>query len=268
MILADYHFHSAFSSDSDTPLEDMINKAISLGMKRLCITDHLDYDYPNEYGLDFQLDVDSYLKEIAHLSEKYNDKIELFKGIELGLMPYLKDRYNQLTSQYSFDFIIGSSHLIDGKDPYYPEFWLGKKEREGYEAYFQTIIDNIKSGTDFDSYGHIDYVVRYGEHQNKFYTYEAYSDILDEVLKLIIQSGKALEINTAGFKYGLGYFHPQTDVLKRFKELGGELITIGSDAHKPEHLCYDFNKTREILISLGFKHYATFEKRKPVMWEL
>ncbi|BCN31595.1 histidinol-phosphatase HisJ family protein [Anaeromicropila herbilytica] len=263
MILSDSHVHTEFSSDSTESMEKMILKAIELGLESICFTDHLDYDYPNKYGYDFNLDVDSYMGRLEELKDKYQSKIKIRKGIELGLMPYLSDRYNELTSKYSFDYIIGSSHLIDKKDPYYEDFWTDMNERDGYEAYFRTIIDNIASGCDFDSYGHIDYVVRYGPNKNSKYTYETYSEILDEVLKTIIHSRKALEINTAGFKYGLGHFHPQTDVLKRYLELGGELITIGSDAHKKEHLAYDFDKTSDILKSMGLKYYVEFENRTP-----
>lgn len=268
MIRSDSHVHTEFSSDSTESMENMIKAAIQLNLDSICFTDHLDYDYPNRYGFDFSLDIDSYLAKIDQLTKVYNSKIKVRKGIELGLMPYLADRYKELTSRYSFDYIIGSSHLINKMDPYYPEFWIEKDEKEGYEAYFKTIIDNIQSDSDFDSYGHIDYVVRYGPNKNKNYSYKAYADILDEVLKLIIKYQKALEINTAGFKYGLGYFHPQTDVLKRYQELGGTLITIGSDAHKAEHLAYDFSKTCEILKQLGFKEYAIFEKRIPILYPL
>jgi histidinol-phosphatase (PHP family) len=268
MILSDTHVHSEFSSDSIEPMESIIEKAIHIGLKSICFTDHLDYDYPNEYGYDFNLEIESYLDKLDYMIHKYGTKIDIRKGIELGLMPYLAERYNEITSKYSFDYVIGSSHLIEKKDPYYPEFWFKKEEHSGYESYFQTIIDNIKSGCDFDCYGHIDYVVRYGPTKNTNYSYEVYADILDEVLTAIINTGKALEINTAGFKYGLGQFHPQTDVLERYLELGGELITIGSDAHKAEHLAYDFAKASEILKGLGVKQYAVFKDRKPEFFKL
>ena len=117
---------------------------------------------------------------------------------------------------------------------------------------------------DFDVYGHIDYVVRYGPNKNQFYSYKKFSDIIDEILKKIISTGHGIEINTAGFKYRLGHPNPTEDIIKRYHELGGEIITIGSDGHKPEHLAYDFNKIPALLNSCGFDYYTVFEGRKPV----
>jgi histidinol-phosphatase (PHP family) len=264
MIIADYHVHSRFSSDSTAPMEQMVEKAISLGMNKICFTDHMDYDYPESYGLPFLFDPEEYFKELDRISNLYNSKIKVLKGIELGLQPYLASRYQSLLEQYDFDFAIGSSHLVNGIDPYFPEFWAGKTTEAAMELYFQSIIDNVKAFSKYQVYGHLDYVVRYAPEKNTSYTYEKYAGIIDEMLKTIISHGKGIEVNTAGYKYGLGYAHPQTDVLKRYKELGGEILTIGSDGHKPEHLGFDFPKAEELLLSLGFKYYVTFENKKPV----
>jgi histidinol-phosphatase (PHP family) len=263
MIIADYHVHSHYSSDSTAAMEDMVEKAISLGMNKICFTDHMDYDFPEQYNLPFVFDPEAYQKELSEIALKYKNKIKVLMGVELGLQPYLAERYKKLINSYNFDFIIGSSHLVDKIDPYQPEYWSDKSSEEGIRKYFQSIIDNVKAFTGFQVYGHIDYVVRYAPDKNLFYSYDKYADILDEVLRTIIDAGLGIEINTAGYKYGLGFAHPHTDVIRRYKELGGELITIGSDGHKPEHLGYDFSRAEEMLLSLGFKYYATFEKQKP-----
>lgn len=268
MIIADYHVHTHFSSDSKASMEQMVEKAIDLGMKKLCFTDHMDYDFPKQYGLSFVFDPEEYFKELAIIAERYKNKIKVLKGIELGLQPYLSERFGKLMRQYDFDFAIGSSHLVNKVDPYQPEYWESKSTEEGITTYFQSIIDNVKAFTDFQVYGHLDYVVRYAPDKNQAYTYKKYSGIIDEMLKTILDAGKGIEVNTSGYKYFLGYTHPQTDVLKRYKELGGELITIGSDGHKPEHLGYDFPRAEQMLLSLGFKYYATFEKKKPVYEKL
>lgn len=268
MIIADYHVHSHFSSDSTATMEEMVEKSISLGMKKICFTDHMDYDFPKEYGLPFVFNPEEYFPELERIADRYKDQIKVLKGIELGLQPYLADRYKQLMDIYDFDFAIGSSHLVNKIDPYQPAYWVNITSEEGINAYFQSIIDNVKAFSEFQVYGHLDYVVRYAPDKNKSYSYLKYADIIDEMLKAIIHAGKGIEINTAGFKYGLGYAHPQTDVLIRYKELGGELITIGSDGHKPEHLGYDFPRAEELLISLGFEYYTTFEKRKPFFHKL
>ena len=110
----------------------------------------------------------------------------------------------------------------------------------------------------------MDYVVRYGPNQNKYYSYETYADYIDPILRYLIENGKCLEINTGGLKYGLGETNPSTDVLRRYRELGGELITVGSDAHVPEYLSYEFDRVSKILTELGFRYYTIFEQRKPV----
>ncbi|NLK75254.1 MAG: histidinol-phosphatase HisJ family protein [Clostridiales bacterium] len=270
MILYDYHVHSNFSSDSSTPMEEMIEKAIKLGLKTLCFTDHMDYDYPYvEGGYSFIFDPEEYLNKLNELKYKYRSCIKILTGIELGLKPGITEEVEKLVNKYPFDFIIGSSHVVNNIDPYYSVYWEGKDEDEMIHGYFETIIENCKAFPQFHVYGHIDYIVRYspskglGTAGNTPYSYHKYADILDKVLTTILSLDKGIEINTSGLKYGLGYAHPKTDVLKRYRELGGELITIGSDAHKPEHLCYDFSYVEDLLKSLGFKYYATFEAGKP-----
>lgn len=263
MICADFHVHTDFSGDSDTPMKDMIERAIDIGLTQICITDHMDHLYPEQYHMNFTFDVKEYFHQIEEMSEYYKDRIKIYKGIELGLVPKLAGWYRELVSKYSFDFVIGSSHIVDDLDPYYREYWEEKDEEEGYRRYFQSVLDNMDAYDDFDTYGHIDYIVRYGPCKNQNYSYEKYADILDKILLAIIHKKKALEVNTSGYKYGLEQSHPHRDIIKRYKELGGKYITIGSDAHKPEHLAYDFRKISDILVSLGFEYYTIFEHRNP-----
>ncbi|HHV09120.1 MAG TPA: histidinol-phosphatase HisJ family protein [Clostridiales bacterium] len=273
MLLADYHVHSDFSSDSTAPAQQMVEQAVKLGLEKLCITDHMDYDYPQESGYSFVFDPDKYMDKLEELKRLYHKKIELKIGIELGLQPCLAARNADLTRQYPFDFIIGSSHLVDRMDPYTAGYWENRTVFDGIHRYFESVIENCKAYQGFHIYGHLDYIIRYVPKEkvgqktsptSKYdYSYLDYSDLLDEVLRTIISYGKGIEINTAGLKYGLGYPHPKPEILKRYRELGGELITIGSDAHKPEHLCYDFHLIPELLKSLGYKYYATFAEGKP-----
>ena len=263
MILADIHMHTDFSSDSKSPMESMIQGAIEKGLKTICFTEHLDYEYPGDDGQGlFLVDIDAYQKKLFELKEIYKNDIEILFGIEFGLLPHLADRYQQTASSYDFDFIIGSSHLVpapwypnDSKhgDPYDDAFWADRSVEDVCEAYFQSILDNISSYKNFDTYGHIDYIVRYAPEKNKGYTYQKYAHILDKILKALIEHDIALEVNTAGFKYGLGEPHPQSDILKRYLELGGDKITIGADGHNPEHIAYDFKKAETLLKDLGYQ---------------
>lgn len=263
MIKTDFHTHTQYSSDSDTPMEEMIQKAITLGLDTICITDHMDYDFPVHNGYTFVFDPDKYFIELDYLENKYKGTIKILKGIELGLMPHLTERIHKLISNYPFDFVIGSSHVVHGVDPYFGEYWANRSEREGIEDYFRSIIENVSKIKDFDIYGHLDYVIRYTPEKIKDYSYQNYAELINTMLKSIIEAGKGIEVNTAGYKYGLGFPHPHPDILKRYKELGGEILTIGSDGHKPEHMAYDFRKANDLLISLGYKYYTVFEKRKP-----
>jgi histidinol-phosphatase (PHP family) len=276
MILADYHVHSEFSSDSQAPMEQVIERALELGLSRLCFTDHMDYDYPPVSRHDFMFDPEAYVKKLASLREQYHKKIEILTGIELGLQPHLLERLNSLINKYPFDFIIGSSHVVDHYDPYFPEYWEDKTKEQGITRYFESIIENCKVFHAFHVYGHIDYIIRYvpkkyidpSGKSMPDYSYLDFSDLLDEVLKTILSYGRGIEVNSAGLKYGLPYPHPKAEILKRYRELGGELITIGSDAHKPEHLCYDFSLLPEYLKSLGFRYYAVFKQGQPTYEKL
>ena len=262
MIISDFHNHTSFSADSDASPESMIEQAIELGLSYLCITDHMDLDM-NIPDMDFTFDTAEYFPKLQKLKEQYQDRIALLTGIELGLQPHLTQDLRALLKSGNFDFVIGSSHLCDQMDPYYPEYWQGKTEYQATHRYFEYILETLGAFDDIDVYGHIDYVVRYGPTQAENYSYAKYKEILDEILKTLISKNIGLELNTAGLKYGLGFAHPHTDVLKRYRELGGEIITIGSDAHKPEHLAYDFSKVPDILKEAGFDYYTIFKNRTP-----
>lgn len=257
----DQHMHCNFSGDSDALPEDMIKAGIAHGLSGICFTDHLDYDYPEEPNI-FLLDFDNYFKALSDLREKYADKISVNIGIELGLQPQAAGQNLAVAVKYPFDFIIGSSHVVNHMDPYYPEFFAERNEDEAYMEYFESVLENINSCVDFDVYGHIDYVVRYGPNKNAFYTYEKFKDIIDEILTQLISKGKGIEVNTGGFKYGLGHPNPTEDIIRRYRELGGEIITMGADAHVPEYVAYEFDKTAQIIKNCGFKYYTVFKNRK------
>jgi histidinol-phosphatase (PHP family) len=168
-----------------------------------------------------------------------------------------------LTQGCPFDFVIGSSHCVRSIDVYYPAFYEGRTEDEAYREYFEAILENVNSGADFDVYGHLDYIVRYGPNKNREYSYRKYAEVIDEILRQLIARGKGIELNTAGFKYGLGHPNPTEEILSRYHELGGEILTLGSDGHKPEHVAYDFEKIPQLLKNAGFSYYTVFRRREP-----
>lgn len=269
-ITADYHLHSSFSGDSQAPMESMIQRCIDLGFTDMCFTEHMDYDYPQPPGggADFEVDLDAYERTLKSFQQMYASKIKVHFGIELGLQPHIAEKNASIIASRNFDFVIGSSHVCHRRDPYYPPFFEGRTEAEAYLEYFSSIAENIRSFSDFDVYGHLDYVVRYGENKDKFYHYEDYQDIFEGVLTLLIQKGKGIELNTGGIKYGLKDLHPCLPILKRYRELGGEIITVGSDAHRPENLGDSFSLAEEALKAAGFRYYTVFSERKPVFYKL
>lgn len=262
-MLSDNHMHTRYSPDSDAEPEQMILAAIEKGMKTICITDHMDKDYYVD-GKEFVFDLFQYKNELQALKEKYQDRIKLRIGVELGLQPHLQEFCRTVCESISFDFVIGSTHVAKGRDPYFPEFYQGRRDEDAYREVLVETLENIKKYQEFDSLGHLDYMVRYGKYREKEYSYKLFADEIDEILRFLIENGKGLEVNAGGLKYGLPFAHPHPDVLRRYRELGGEIITIGSDAHKPEHVGYDFSKVRDMLISLNFMFCTEFFERKPI----
>ena len=266
MIRADYHTHTSFSGDSDVPMAEMVAKAINIGLDTLCFTEHMDIDYPvtEDTPADFfTLDTAAYRQGYAEVSRAFAGKINLRWGVEMGLQPHIADEISDYVDSYPFDFVIGSSHLTHGEDLYYPYFYEGRPEEEAYREYFESILENLEVCDNFDVYGHIDYAVRYGPNQNKFYTYEKYGDVLDAILKKLLDMNKGIEINSKGLLVGLGEPNPSLAILRRYKELGGEIITCGSDAHSTEHVAYRFDAISDILLECGFKYYTMFKERIP-----
>ena len=277
MIQADVHMHTRFSTDSEACPRDMADEAVRRGLKTICFTDHFDKD-DLEWGEEGIFDVDAYFAEMQELQKEYAGKLNIRIGIELGLRTYLKEYYEELMKKYPFDFIIGSAHNVPYKkdaggnlvytDPAAEKLFADRTDKEAYRLMMETTLENVKTFDCFQTLGHLDYVVRYGKTRKKEYSYAEFSDIIDEILKLLIEKEKGLEVNAAGLKYGLPFAHPHPDILKRYRKLGGEIITIGADAHKPEHIAYDFSRVEEILKACGFKYYTEFSKQKPVFKQL
>ena len=264
MLAADCHVHSGFSSDADTPVEKMIEAAIAQGRRYFYLTDHHDIDYPvGEDERDFILDMESYLATLEQLRNKYQPKIEIRTGVELGLQAQIADKVNAFAAKYPVDFVIGSSHLVHGQDPYYAEYYEGKTEQQAYEQYFLSILENAQAFDCFQVYGHLDYVIRYGPNKDKFYNPLDYYDIFKELLTTLIDKGKGIEINTGSLYKGFAYPHPHEAILKMYRELHGEIITVGSDAHLPQYVGYGFDQAEDLLKRCGFQYYTLFKEGKP-----
>ncbi|WP_347451202.1 histidinol-phosphatase HisJ family protein [Acetoanaerobium noterae] len=267
MIKRDYHIHTAYSDDCIIPMETMVLSAIEKGMEEIALTDHVDYDYPDR-DLPFVVNYDLYSQDYYALKEKYQDKINILFGVEIGLQPHLGSKIEELLAKYPFDFAIGSIHTVKRHDIYARRFWDNKSKVKGYTEYFEDVLECAKMHSCYRVFGHLDYVNRYGGFDDKTLYYKDYADIIDEILKTIIKGERGIEINTSGYRYGLTQTHPQRDILKRYKELGGEIITLGSDSHKAEDISADFDIAEQMLKDLGIHYLTKFSKMKPEMYKI
>lgn len=259
----DNHIHSKFSTDSHMDANDACKRAVKIGLKGLVFTDHIDFDYPN-FDENLLVDLDKYFEFFKKLQKDWKESLNILIGIEMGFQLHVLDKITKVIDNYNFDFIINSVHVINHMDPYFPEYFEGKTQNEAYEKYLQEILCSIEAYDNFDVIGHIGYVARYGKFDDKRLRYKDYSDILDQILKATIKKGKGIELNTSGIRSDLHSPIPGYDVFDRYLELGGEIITIGSDSHYTEHLGHSFKEATEYLKNIGFKHVVHFEKRKPI----
>ncbi|WP_034446476.1 histidinol-phosphatase HisJ family protein [Butyrivibrio sp. AE2032] len=271
-ITSDFHMHSNHSGDSSTPMEDMIKSAIDKGLSEICFTEHLDLDYPDTPDLPpepFTLDVPSYKKELFSLKDKYKDKITLRFGIEIGMQAQVTKENLAIAKSDSFDFIIASQHLVDRRDPFYPDFWAPDTVENIFNRFFDQTLENIKLFSEFDVLGHLDYISRYVPEGDTTYSYERFADKIDPILEYLIANDKGLDVNSKVLAYSdILPPNPCPEALKRYKELGGALITFGSDAHTPDKIGCCFDTIRQIALDSGFTEYYTFENRKPVAHKL
>ena len=266
MQLSDYHVHSSFSTDSTTPPEEVVKAAINEQITNLCFTDHMDLMYPEDESL-FVFDTNRYFNTMVNLQEKYKSEINLFIGMELGLrnepdvFSAIKEKCDALSKE-PFDFIIGSTHIYDYADPYYKKFWEGKDAFTRILEYYEATLFNVTNYDCYDVYGHLDYVIRYMP-ESHHYEQSQYMELIEAILKTIISKGKGIEINTSSLNKGFNAPNPNPSIIKLYKELGGKIITLGSDAHSPENLCTHFDTAIDILKAAGFDSHTIFKKRKP-----
>ncbi len=263
MFYADYHMHTHYSPDSDASMEDMIRQAIKLGLSEIAFTDHVDYD-----GYTPAIDFDAYIKELKQHQKKYALQIQLTFGVEIGLGAQVADDIEALISAHDFDFVIGSSHGVNGTDLYYGDYFENKTKEDAYTTYFLAMLENINRIKSFCVYGHFDFISRYGTYPDNALVYEEFKDVIDPVLVRLVELGKGIEINTSGFRYHLNQTYPQLDIVKRYKQLGGEIITIGSDAHRPENIAERFDVAMDMLATAGFDYITLFRKQKPVFHKI
>ncbi len=258
------HMHTYFSSDSDSSPEEMADGALKKGLEGIYFTDHYDKDN-FDWGPEDVFDPKAYFAEMEQVQADFADRLKIHIGVEIGLQPHLADFYHEFVPRYPFDLVIGSVHSVEHADVATGKIFSGRTDEEAYRMALTEMRKDVKlSVSDFDVLGHLDYMVRYGTRRKEAYSFEKYQDLIDDILRTLIGNGKGLELNTSGLRYGLSFAHPHPDVLKRYRKLGGEIVTVGADAHKPADIGYAFSQAADILTDCGFKYYAEFTGRKPV----
>lgn len=244
-------------------METMIQGAIRCGIEELAITDHYDPGYEDP-EFPFTLDFEAYHKALLEAEKRYAGQLTIIKGMEIGIMDTQYEESRRRISQFPYDIIIGSFHCLGSDDLYRYDF--SKVDGPAKLEEFYTYVNKcLKEYMDYDIAGHLTIIDRY---IGKIYDYRPYMDIIEDTLKAIIYNGKGLEINTSSFKYGTGIWLPREEVLKLYRELGGEILTFGSDSHDPQHFRDHFEQAQELAKSLGFRYQCTFRQRKPEFHKL
>ena len=255
----DYHVHTDFSDDGFASISEIIDTAIEKGIKEIAITDHYDPDYPDP---DFPFDINfiSYHNALLKAEREYKDRIKILKGIEIGIQHgETLIKCEKAANAFPYDIVLGSFHTICGDD-LYSNYFTNRNAEEGVRDYYVYMADCLKIYKNFDILGHINVIDRYAGHVPD---YSPYMEIIESILRMLIENGKGIETNASGAWYGMGErTMPSKEILKLYKDLGGEIITIGSDAHKVSQIGYGYNAAVESLKSHGFKYICTFEGRK------
>ena len=259
----DLHMHSTVSFDGQSKAADMAAAAAAAGLKEICFTDHIDYCRNDPANT------------MVFSTEAYNaayDGLELpgltiRKGLEFGLLDWNKDLFKKDLARRHFDFVLGSIHFVDDLDVYLEEYWDGKTVEEAERRYLETTLEMVRLHDDFDVLAHLTYLTKARAHPaRRLIEYSSYRELIDAILQTLVRKGKGLEMNTSGVDRA-GGFLPTADYFRRFKELGGEIVTVGSDAHDCSRVGQYCGDACAVLAGI-FGYVCTFEDRRPVFHKL
>ena len=281
-MFADYHVHTEFSNDSEYPMEQVVKDAIAMQMDEICFTEHVDYGVKKDwgspgpiryYGNEPYLNVDypAYASEVKGLRLKYGTQINIKMGLEFGVQMHTIPQFEALTEAEPFDknlldFIILSVHQVEDQEFWTQEFQKGRSQKEYNERYYEELLHVIKAYKDYSVLGHLDLISRYDLAGS--YPFEKIKPMVSEILKTVIEDGKGLELNTSYHRYGLKDTTPSVEILKLYQSMGGDLLTIGSDSHAPGHLGAYIEDGKQLLKSLGFQYFCTYDEMVPIFHKL
>lgn len=259
----DYHIHSRVSFDGHDTGLDMAKAALNAGLKEICFTDHLDYDPSGTMGC-LAFDTAVYNAEYDNLEVP---GLTIRRGMEFGMTVDNQALFKEDLQRRPFDFVLGSIHFVDGLDVYYPEYWKGKTIAQAERRYLEATLECVRVHEDFDVLAHLTYIAKTTAHPApRPISYPEHRELVDEILRTLAAKGKGLELNTSGMDR-CGAYLPAREYFLRFKELGGEIITIGSDSHTCSRVGQYAFDACEIFKDI-FGYVCTFENRHPVFHKL
>ena len=262
MYLADCHTHTRCSPDSTAPLADMAAAAVSAGVSHLCVTDHCDL-LGLHGGAPAPWDWAPLLEQYRAVQARCPSGLTLSLGLELGSAQFFPDRARQILSAAPVDFVIGSAHnlspALGGEDFYFVPYPTPEACYRALDDYFASLAAIAPLDT-YDALGHIIYPLRYmngraGHHV----TLDRYQDRLAGILRAVIRAGRAIEVNT----HCGAEVEPWRPILTLYRDLGGQLVTLGSDAHAPSDVAGGIPQAVQLLRACGFSHYAVYSRRQP-----
>ena len=261
MFLTDDHLHTEFSIDGCETMESVCEAAIERGLSEIAITDHMDIFSDKPYGS--ILDCELWYEKLTQVREKYRGRLMVHRGIELGQPQSNPSEAKSFLDTYPLDFIIGSVHCMENDIDVY-EYDFSKVDAATLCPHYVEWLKDLATGFDFDVMGHIIYPSRYMlERRGIHLDMMEYRDLYRELFELLIPSGRGIELNLSGLARGGGIAMPEMDLLKLYRECGGEIVTVGSDAHVTTQVGVVSAKGQEMLKEAGFKYIAYFEERKP-----
>ena len=267
--LLDLHAHTDNSFDGHHSAVFLCETAAARGLRAVAFTDHVEMDYYREQDFD-RTARQSYF-EIVKARSAFRGKLIVCAGVELGQPTYSLPESEALIQQYSYDVVVGSIHNLRGKK----DFWfLPREEYENGGAdrllreYFDEMLLLAQWGK-FDILAHLTYPLRYivGEHGIPV-DLAGYAGQVDAVLEAAIKNKLALEINASGLRQKLAQTMPGEDVVRRFRELGGERITVCSDAHYAEDIGAGLERAMDLALRCGFTRMTLYQGREPMSIEI
>lgn len=259
----DFHMHSTVSFDGHDTAEAMLRSAADAGLKEICFTDHIDY-FADVEKQEWVFDTQKYNDAYDHLE---HPAVKIRRGMEFGIKPYNAPMLKEDLKRRHFDFVLGSVHFVDELDVYFQPYWEGKTVFQAERRYLEETLACVQNHEDFDVLAHLTYISKCRAHPNpRPVPYEEHRELIDEILRILVQKGKGLEMNTSGVDR-CGDFLPYGVYFKRFKELGGQIVTVGSDAHTASRVGQYSDRACELLKEI-FGYVCTFENRKPIFHKL